>query len=1298
MASISASLLGAGAEAKHDWARASALTAVTFTGEARLVRGIAIEIGVDALATADAGLSRFVDATVQGNAFAQAKAGLQYQLPLNLFDKFGVTIGAHAAAQAAAGIEVGLGLSVGDFVNLIVQSGDSGGVPLEIVLLLLDEATIGGKFEVHVAAAAMAYAEILITGEVVKNPGFHVVVDAGLGLAAGVGFSGSLDLGIRDFRRFYGRAVDRAVGSLVDSIGLLIRDDPAVIMPTVKALAPVATMVFRVAYEIGDFLNKTPNVGQGQQDAANLANHCVGIFLEEGQRFLFGRFVEAGLCSVERLVVQGVPGLAQGVWDGLMPKRQALATALRAMPAEPFQPTDANAVYWSNLIERTIALVSDLPAANQPDVIRGMAILYAASELSTEAFRERVNRAQAYAFVIGGGSVATSQPRFRGSLSTPLNDGTVAPHIRQVLGRPASHVLGYPDLLAYLIKDTTVSALRGAVPDVDEYLKVFEDPRVANSVAGVLAVILDNRDAFVPNPAGNRDPQATLRVLLELLDSFITDRINEEVLPVLNAQIADGNAKLFFNEVVLGTLSYTKDVIFQTILDWDTSQQPPDRAAFTEALSAVMTMLLGRSLVLIGEGFMTAMQGDMVRACRHAANTLEARKNPFTEMGIQPDPALTRLFADTLRIGGEIFGPLPEGTRRNLRFALYDVMEALPPGDAARADFVSNLTDQFFIPNEQSLEELSHELLAISSARFQLFVERVLESGVEFALARVDEFIDDVIATILGWVRSLEEVLDSLRRELAELDRAIQRLLLEAEQAFQEAVDCVEALLERLSSSTLRGRLRADIADEVYRGAKSELRRMALYQGLPREAKPVVKAVLKDVIRNIIEGPVLDPIFDALAVVATELDGVLDDVRDLNPRQPLRPQLLDLVIDRLEDGIRDVFGGTRPRIDVGFTVNVGVELRFSIGRVELPFSSLFSVLRDAVDDLDFYESELQAATTAVADAFRKWVNLEDLQQTLDAKSADQTRLAQIRTDFASTPKSVTIVNPVQSLVYDDDLRVQVHLGGVPASYLGLNADEQQRVFILLNGQLIPPIALAVDEPFIELETVGPPAAIDRSRLPALSRAPTGILGKVASIQLHHAPASQPAIAPDSSKRLPPLRSSLRSTGRGRVARTSRPSPTQRIHTGRDGSRAMNGALRNVLPGRRMTPTKRDILTSALPPGISLEFDVPRHRLTVGTNTLAVVVVDPEDVRYQHVVSFGVVDTTEAAANVPRLPPVGVRASGGRPMAPRRGIDPHFDRTAMTARLNDGRVFVIRQSAEHLKQFKSLHGPATRGLA
>lgn len=402
MASISEPLLGAGAQAKNDWAKAEAATSLTFTGEAQFRRGIEVEIGLNALASADAGLSKFVDATVRGNAFAEATASLRLQLPLNLFDDFGLAIGAQAVAQAAAGIEAGLGLSVGDFIALLRRNGEGLGLPLDLAILLLDEAVVGGKFEVHVAAAAMAYASILITGRAVRDPGFHVTVEAGLGLAAGAGYGGSLDLGIRDFRRFYGRAVDLAINSVLDGVVRLLPDELEPLEPQIRALAPAAVIALRTAYEIGDYLAKN-QPKQGHQDALDLSNHCVGIVLEEAQRFLFGRFLEAGLISLRRLVERDVPHLAAGAWNALMPQRRALADVLYRMPAEPFQPTDANAAYWSELVAKATDLAAQLPAATSTNVVRGTAMVYSAAELLTEVIRSRVNTAQAYAFAVGAG-------------------------------------------------------------------------------------------------------------------------------------------------------------------------------------------------------------------------------------------------------------------------------------------------------------------------------------------------------------------------------------------------------------------------------------------------------------------------------------------------------------------------------------------------------------------------------------------------------------------------------------------------------------------------------------------------------------------------------------------------------------------------------------------------------------------------------------------------------------------------------------------------------------------------------
>jgi hypothetical protein len=152
------------------------------------------------------------------------------------------------------------------------------------------------------------------------------------------------------------------------------------------------------------------------------------------------------------------------------------------------------------------------------------------------------------------------------------------------------------------------------------------------------------------------------------------------LVPALNQRIADDNLNLYFNEVIMGTLRFIKDVAFQTVLDWE--KNPVDQEAFKEALAGVMTMLLGRSLVLVGDGFMTSLQSDMKRACEFAAPQISSRNDPFKAMGITASPELKMLLADTLRVGWEVFGPLPPDARRRLRLVLYDVMETLPP-DAA---------------------------------------------------------------------------------------------------------------------------------------------------------------------------------------------------------------------------------------------------------------------------------------------------------------------------------------------------------------------------------------------------------------------------------------------------------------------------------------------------------------------------------------------------------------------------------------------------------------------------------------
>lgn len=1259
MASLTTPLLGAGAQAKNDWAHASAETSLTFKGEAEFRRGYEVEIGLGALASADAGLSRFIDATVRGNAFAEAKASLQSQLPLNLFDEFGLAVGAQAVAQAAAGIEVGLGLRIGDFIALIEENPESHGLPLDLVKLLLDEAVVGGKFEVHAAASAMAYASLKITGEVVRNPGFQIFADAGLGLAAGVGFSGGLELGIHDFRRFYGRAVDRTLEHTVQQLTLLASDNALDLKPVLHALVPVASMALRVAYELGVYVVRNAPAPDPEA-TADLSNHCVGIVLEEAQRFLFARFLEVGLRSVEQLVNRDVPNLAAGEWDRVRPERLALAATLRRMPAEPFQPTDVNAAYWVELIAGTLTLVSRLPVSVGPDMIRGASLVYAATTLLTEAVKSRVNQAEAYAFAIGAGRATTPRPSFNQPL-TGLLDPRIRDHIKQELNRSQSHVLDQADLIAYLVTDGVIQTLRDTLPEIDTYLAIFQHPNIAGNLADAARALLQHRDAFIRNGAGDLDPQETLRILLNVLDTFITIKIVDDLVPAINQHVADDNAKLYFNEVLVGTLLFTKTVTFDTVLHWAT--RPVDQKAFTEALAGVLTMLVGRSLVLVGDGFRTALQRDMQRACAHAAAQIDSANDPFAAMGIARSPELKALIADTLRIGGEVFGPLPEETRRRLRFVLYDVMETLPPTAAAQTDLLHNLADQFFIPNEEALGELAEELLEISRDRFQLLVVRVLEAAGQLILAAIEDFIRDTIEAVTKWAQDVEDAIKVLVDRLAKLDEEIRELMTRVELAFTAALDDVQTFLDSFSAQSLRTKLRNEIRRKFYKKAKDVLTDNDFYRGLPSDVRRFIRGKLEDAVHDLVETPVLDPIFEAVGSLADDLGDVLEDVRELNPEEPLGPQLLELVIDRMEDRIEDAFGGSKPRIDVGFRVTVfGQSHRFSLGTVKLPFDKVFSALRDAIEASSFYGNELETAAASLANAFAEAIGLAAKEAERTQGRATRERLERIRAEYTTEPKTITIVSPAQSAVHDDAVEIQIHLGAVPASYLGLKQDEQQRVLVFLNGDLLP------NDSFETTSTMPPAATLNAPHL---------------NVRAIDAGANVPA----KLSVMPPLAGAIRAIGAQRKGPSSRPAGKQQFSISSSGKGITTASVVNVRPGQRLTATKRKSLEDTLPAGTTLRMRIDRGRsLAAGTNTLVVVVLDPGGQRYQHSVGFCVTAPSRDRRPGARLPSAPNRRPSRDPAARRNELDVHFDPDALALKARRNQDAMKQHVAGHLTGF------------
>jgi hypothetical protein len=144
--------------------------------------------------------------------------------------------------------------------------------------------------------------------------------------------------------------------------------------------------------------------------------------------------------------------------------------------------------------------------------------------------------------------------------------------------------------------------------------------------------------------------------------------------------------------------------------------------------------------------------------------------------------------------------------------------------------------------------------------------------------------------------------------------------------------------------------------------------------------------------------------------------------------------------------------------------------------------------------------------------------------------------------------------------------------------------------------------------------------------------------------------------------------------------------SQSIAAGHGDNSVVTSTVKNVLPGRRMTPSKSADLEQSLPAGTTIAFRAPRRNLLAGTNTLIVVVADPDGIRYQQNVSFGVT-TTPVRADGVKLPSTVEPRPNDQPASTRSALDLQFDRVALAQRLKQGKAFLARHSALQLQAFR-----------
>jgi hypothetical protein len=1074
MPAVSASgaiLSGSATYEATDWASVGGGGSLDLLAAARLERGIDLALGAEALVGLDASVAKFIAADLKGQANAAARVRAQVQVPLDLFNEAGLAIRLQAVAEAAVGVELDIGLSAADFVELAAADPRMRGVALRLLTALLAEAKIQGGVRAKAAVAAMAYANVALTGRLIQSvagagAGFTVSAEAGLGLSAGAGFRVFARFGIDEPGRLVRRCTDIVVDDVLDRLGT--RVGSAAERSLLDELRTPAKIALRTCYELGAELGR--NASFSAANAPVIAQRCLEVALEEIQRDLLARLASMGIQTFESAL--RAMGFAQSAWDVAHAERIELASQLRAMSDDPFEPKAANVDYWSGLVDRGLALALALGGRNDADQawVRPLATVWAAAQLAFVAI-ERISSSGVRGSLFNQASDLPLAP-FRGSAQRQPPQ-LIRRHICATLrpGQPVSDC-SLEDLANFLLTDAIVDQLVAHDASVARVLAIVDQQGEARAV---MATVFTHIGGFVGQSGGRVDAVKSLDVILAGLQHFVGSRLRSQIEPVLRSALAadDPDLRIYVDDVLLASIGFSTSVVFQRARDWAAGAQT-DLTTLREACSAVVMNFFGRSLVVTADVLMHKALQQMSGSLRATGAALN-----------QPDGIVERLarlvpevnrdaihdgVAEIFDLAADVFQPWPDAKRARIRELMYRIINTAPAG--SDADYMVQLANAAFVPNAQAASELALELGGLIRDNFGRLIERLIERFAEQVIELLQDAIEFAEAQIVRWLDELQTLLNDALRALQALLHEIERLRRLVADAADAMLDQAERFLGVLGNPSRRNALRRTTRAVVKDACVAVLEGQDAYRFLPQAGQELVRGALGGAIDAVLDNVIVDEVARLLGGIAGELESLLADAREIDPSDDVAGALLELLVDRVEDAIRGAFGnqlhipiGFRvrghydgPRLDTpvgSFRPRIDIDLNFELGEVRIEVADLVRVLRQWVRGL-------QAITGAAHDFGASLMALLTLERQLEANEVAVAD-TQARHDAAVRRKretldataSVRILHPGPAAAYGGDVPVEIALDGVPHGFLGREAQERQRVLVFLNDVSVP---------------------------------------------------------------------------------------------------------------------------------------------------------------------------------------------------------------------------------------------------
>ncbi len=1051
-----------------EWTEVEGGASTTFRADAQLRRGINLDLGLEALAYLDGKFRRYLAAELDAEARGTLRVRGQIQAPLNLFKESGAAVRLQARAELAAGASLSLGLSVADFLELVKKDPAMQGLPYRLFEIFLEEVTIGAGLYAKAALSAMAYANLIITGSLIatepEKPGFNIVAEAGAGLKAGAGYRVFARVGFDDVRRFVGRTTDVLVDETIMQIGDRLppaADQTRVLLDATRA---PAKMALRTAYEIGELVStRAPQASIAGQSM--VSQRCVQIILEETQRYLLDRLLAAALEDIERGL--RTLGLSQEDWDRLSEIRIRLADRLESMPADPFAWTSEVVAYWEGVVGDAVALIEEL--GGWADLQRmSISVLWAAAELMFAATRRMLDAS------VAASAANLSPTAAHAAFTGPVNStppASVREYINYILGRDPDTALQREDLVIFLTEDVVFRFVTWIAPDVDRYLQIFET--IYGDRRQFMRKALGALGAMSFEDGGQIDATQTLAKLAAPLKTFLHTTVKQELAPAVRPHLQGrGDLSLYFDEVVLPSMAMAIDVAFDRAQRWASGNV--DRDALTEALSSVLMMTMGRSLVVTSDVLVTTASDEIHRLFLELAEQADD-PDGLADVLKQFSPATDRedvveTVQEVLRIGGEAFKPLPAPTRAKIRQLLYGVMGGAVSDDAS--SYAAALEDPMLMPNQQAMMQLAEELGKTAVQNLEDFVRELLLRVAHHVLDEIKEQIEEFQETVEQWVEDLQQAIVWWREEVARLFEVVAGLIKVVEQCLDEVAKEVQKLAGLFSQESFRASLRASIAEEIIRTAETELNKNEIYKDwIPSDVKGAARNAMRDAVYLAVDGPIAKPVWDALGALAFEVNQVITDVRGFDPNRGIGEQLRDLIVKDAEDGVRNALG-PNPGIDLKFSVSwqetivvpftdiqhtVSIEKQINLGRIELPIDDLVKVLRAVLEPLAALDAIVQPLSTKLAAAFKaeaELVKTSEQEEQARAEAEKAEKMEALVHEGLASYLDVTIIEPSPGALYDSQVPLRIDIAGAPLSFLGRNQGEQQRVLVWLNQKVL----------------------------------------------------------------------------------------------------------------------------------------------------------------------------------------------------------------------------------------------------